>query len=128
MVGVLGGRGARKRAMISTGFWGARMLRMLLRTWLVLTIAWLMYGLYLHRDKLITFKDRDWALALQYGLNNLVCDIKMLGGCRDLSIPFFQRSQLNETFGLAVTFVGYPLLGLLACLVLAWILHAPKRR
>jgi hypothetical protein len=103
------------------------MLGVLLRFWLVITILWWGYNLYIHRDKLGTLKERDWMQALEYGVNNIFCEIKIFGNCKAISVPFFQRSQVNETFGLIVSFIGYPMLALIACLILAWILHKPKK-
>src|ERR1700744_5928656 len=102
------------------------LLRMLFRLWVVATICWWGYNLYLHRDEWDSLKQRDWALALKYGFNNFFCDVKVLGNCQDLAIPYFHQSQVNETFGLIVTFVGYPVLALLACLIVAWILRVPS--
>jgi hypothetical protein len=103
------------------------MLAILLRFWVVGTIAWLAYNFYLYRDKLDTFKQRDWLEALGYGINNVLCDLKVPNLCRQVSVSFFRRSEVNETFGFIVTFVGWPVLGLFSCLVIGWILRAPRR-
>lgn len=90
------------------------------------TIGWIAYNLYLYRDKMSSFKDRDWRLAFEYGMNNIVCDLKIPGLCREVSVSFFKRSEVNETFGYIVTFGIVPLLLLLASLILAWVLRAPR--
>ncbi len=102
------------------------MLAILLRLWAVGTLAWLAYNLYLYRDKLSTFKDRDLREAFGYGINNLLCDLKVPNLCHDVSVSFFRRSEVNETFGFIVTFIGWPIFGFLACLVLGWILRVPR--
>ena len=106
---------------------GSEMCRMLLRIWLVAVILLWGYHLYLYRDKLHTFKDRDWRLALEYGINNFLCDFKVFGNCRDVPVPFWKRTEINETFGIIVNFFGWPLLLLVVCLIVAWILRSPRR-
>lgn len=101
------------------------MLRILLRMWVLITLGWWIYNLWLNRDKLATLRDRDWGQALEYGINNIFCDLKLAKLCRDVSVSFFQRGQVNETFGLIVTFVGWPFLLLIVCLLLAWALKRP---
>lgn len=103
------------------------MLSILLRLWLIITICWWGYNLYLHRGEFNELKGRNWGQAFQYGINNFFCDIKIFGNCHDLSIPFFQRSLVNETFGLIVTFVGYPILALTVCFLIAWIFRKPRK-
>jgi hypothetical protein len=104
------------------------MLVKLLRLWIVVTIVWIAYHLYLYREKLSTFRDRNWGEALDYGVNNILCDWRISGLCRDVSVSFFRRSEVNETFGFMVTFVGWPVLLLAACLIIAWIARAPRRQ
>lgn len=104
------------------------MTRILFRGWFVAVIGWWMYLAYLHRDKLDTlFQDRPWALSFENGVNAVLCDFKFLALCRDLNIPFFMKSKVNETFGLIVQFGLIPIVGLLACLLIAWILHRPGK-
>jgi hypothetical protein len=104
------------------------MRRALSRLWLVATLFWWTYSLFEARDRLSTFGERDWLLALNYGVNNLFCDLRILGLCREVAVPFFQRSQVNETFGLFTTFVGVPLLLFLLCLLIAWVFSTPAAR
>jgi hypothetical protein len=101
-------------------------LAILLRLWVVVTIAWWAYHLYLYRDKLSTFKTRDWGQAFEYGVNNIFCDFPALGLCKDVSVSMFKRTEVNETFGLIVTFVGWPVLFLVMCPIVAWIIRAPR--
>jgi hypothetical protein len=103
------------------------MIGLLLRLWLVVTVIWWGYNLYLNRDMLGTFKDRDWAQALEYGVNNIICDLKIPSYCREISISFWQKSHVNETFGLIVTFVGWPILLFVLCFAIAWVLPSKKR-
>lgn len=37
----------------------------MMRLWVVTTIGWIAYNLYLYRDKLNSFKDRNWRLAFE---------------------------------------------------------------
>ena len=99
-----------------------------MRLWFVLVTVWLGYSLYIHRDMLNTFRHRDWLKALEFGLNSLACDIKLGSYCRDMQIPFFQKSSIVETWGLIVTFVGWPAVAFFACLVMAWVMHGPGVR
>lgn len=103
------------------------MFRILLRLWIVATIVWWAYHLYFYRDKLDTFRTRDWGQALEYGLNNIFCDFKAPGLCKDVSVSIFKRTEVNETFGFIVIFAGWPVLFLAACLIIAWIVRAPAR-
>lgn len=96
-----------------------------LRLWLVLVIVWLGYNLYIRRDILNTFKHRDWQKALEFGLNSIACDLKIESYCRDLQISIFQKSSIVETWGLIVTFVGWPIAAFFACLALAWVVRMP---
>jgi hypothetical protein len=103
------------------------MTAIMMRLWIIATIGWIGYNLHLYRDKLSSFKDRDWRQAFEYGTNNILCDVRIPGLCHDVSVSFFKRSEASETFGFIVTFGIIPLLLLLACLIIAWILHAPRR-
>jgi hypothetical protein len=99
-----------------------------LRLWLVLVTVWVGYNLYIHRDTLNTFRHRDWGKALEFGLNSMACEVKLTEYCRDLQIPFFQKSSVVETWGLIVTFVGWPVVAFFACLVMAWVVHTPAAK
>jgi hypothetical protein len=99
----------------------------LLRLWVVVTVAWVSYHLYLYRDRLSTFKDRQWGEALDYGVNSILCDWKIARLCHEVSVSLFRRSEANETFGFIVTFVGWPIVFFVACLIIAWIVHGPRR-
>jgi hypothetical protein len=101
------------------------MMGVFLRLWLVLLTVWVTYNLYLHRDTLDTFRDRNWDKALEFGLNSIACELKLTSYCRHLEIPFFQKSSIVETWGLIVTFVGWPIVAFFACLVLAWVVRIP---
>jgi hypothetical protein len=67
------------------------MLSIFVRLWMVGSILWWGYHLYLYRDKLSSFKERDWRQALEYGSNNIFCDIKILGLCREVPVSFFRE-------------------------------------
>jgi hypothetical protein len=103
------------------------MAKIMLRVWFVGTAIWLVYNLYLHRGELSSFKDRNWGAALDHGFRNFFCDLGASGLCKGPLSSFLQQTQMNETFGLLVTFVGVPLVFLLGCLVLAWIFHSDRR-
>jgi len=98
-------------------------LRIILKLWLAATLVWVVYNAYIYRDKLAT--PRDWKLGFEYGINNIFCDLKFLGNCRDLQVSIFQHSELNETFGMIVMFVGVPLAALVGGLVFVWIFRRP---
>jgi hypothetical protein len=100
---------------------GASLKRVLLRAWFVAAVLWLLWCAYFFRDRLSGFWSRDWDRALAWGLNNIFCDIRILGNCRDLGVAITEQAELNETFLMLVFFAGVPLLGLLAVLVVAWI-------
>jgi hypothetical protein len=99
----------------------AEMLKVLLRAWFVVTLGWIAYNGFLHREKIRALRFEDWVLAFQSGVNNLFCDLKVAAYCTELAIPLFKRSSVAETFGLIVIMVGYPVLAFIACFIIAWI-------
>jgi len=99
------------------------MTKVMLRIWLVGTILWLVRNLYIHRSELSGFNDRDWNAALTYGVKNFICDLGVSASCPSAVGAFWQKGQLNETFGLILTFVGVPVAFFFACLTVAWIFH-----
>jgi hypothetical protein len=101
------------------------MLRIVLKIWLIFALAWTIYNAYVYREKLGA--PRDWRLGFEYGANNILCDIKFLGDCRDLHTSIFQRSELNETFGMIVLFAGVPLAALIVGISLVWIFRKPRK-
>jgi hypothetical protein len=105
-------------------FWSFNVLRIILKLWLAVALAWIAYNAYVYREKLAV--PRDWKLGLEYGTNNIFCDVKFLGNCRDLNTSIFQRSELNETFGMIVIFIGVPLATLFGLFILVWIFRKPR--
>ena len=99
------------------------MTKVMLRIWLVGTVLWLVRNLYIHRSELSGFKDRDWGAAFNYGVNNFMCDLGFSASRQSTVGAFWQRGQLNETFGLIIAFLGAPVAFLVACLTVAWIFH-----
>ena len=104
------------------------MFRTAVRLWLVLVLVyWTVIG-YEYHDQLSGPVQRDWALAIQYGLNGMICDMGIAELCRDLHIHFWQVTQLNETFTLFVTIFGGPIALAVLLLLLLWAFKKPARR
>ena len=102
------------------------MSRVLFRLWFMGTVLWWGYNLYLYRDKLSSFGGRDWGHSLEYGINNFFCDLQIQALCRNVSTTL-NRSEINETFGFIVTFVGVPLLVLLVFEILSGLMGRMRR-
>jgi len=96
------------------------MLKAGLRLWLAFAVLWIGYSLYENHGKLSYLTGRDWRLALEYRLNNIACDLKLMGLCKTLSISPWQQVGLNERFTLIVKLIGVPIGMLLLTLSVAW--------
>jgi hypothetical protein len=103
------------------------MLRVAFRLWLVSTALYLMVLGYQYRQVLGGLMQRDWVLAIQYGVNNAVCDAGIQRYCRDLHVGFWQEKQLNETFGLFVVLFVVPVLFFPVLRMVLWAFEKPAK-
>jgi len=94
------------------------MSRILLRLWAIAAAAWIAYSANENHDKLTNLSGRDWRAALEYGINNILCDLKSPVLCRTSSVSPWRQTELNETFVLLVIFVGVPVGMLLVLLTI----------
>lgn len=99
----------------------------LLRIWVIATLGWWGYGLYFYRAVLPSFPDRSWLKAIEYGVDNTFCNLRISALCRSVSVPFLKRTEMNETFGMALFFLGVPIAGYFVLLMLAWIFRASRK-
>ena len=89
----------------------------LYRLWYLGTLFWWGYNVLEYKGGIAALFSKPWKRAWEIGTNNMYCQLDLSTWCQSISVSYWERTELNETFGLIVRFAGIPA-GILAAIFL----------